>query len=140
MLLLLLWFYWWRAKRILYLPTYPYNTHTYLLYSHTYYVGLQYGLCMEICGTTAEPPSFRTNSETAVYRTLARGQKSRNNNRALTTESVHPRATPIRAETHCAVETITVLQRNPVEEIEIFTTPSHMRIRVTSMYRNLAFI
>lgn len=37
MLLLLLWFYWWRAKGIVNLPTYPHNTHTYLLYSYMYY-------------------------------------------------------------------------------------------------------
>jgi hypothetical protein len=132
MLLLLLWFYWWRAKRIVtYRPTHIIPILT---------------CCIRIriildCSTVfvwkfaVRPPSHRV-----FARTLARGQKSRNNNRVLTTESVHPNATPIRAETHCVVETITVLQRNPVEEIEIFTIPLHMRIRVTSIYKHLTFI
>jgi len=77
-----------------------------------------YGLCMEIRVMTVEPPSFRTNSAEAVYRILSRVLKSRNNNHAPNRQTLTPRRfAQIRT---CPAETITVLQRNRVEEIETF--------------------
>lgn len=65
---------------------------------------------------TAEPLSFRTNSAEVVYRILSRVLNSRNNNHTPNRHTLTPRRL---AQTRtCPVETIKVLQRNRVEEIE----------------------